>query len=98
MAWADLTACGLISGATVALASHWLAGRGLRRQAGELRRLNVLLLGALRESGLAELRFDGRGSPTGVQLHDLGSRRGTGGGPAADSVTAHQGVVGVRAG
>ncbi len=57
---------GAVSSAIVACVFYWLSGRDLKHEATELRRLNVLLIRALHNSGAIEARFDDQGNPVGL--------------------------------
>jgi hypothetical protein len=47
---------------------YWLGGRGLAKEAKRLHDLNVLLLRAFEEAGLARLNRDASGQPIGLVL------------------------------
>jgi hypothetical protein len=71
MEWIVGITTGLISGflsaAVVSLVFYRLAGRDLAREADDLRQLNMLLMNALEEVGIAEVNRDANGKPIGLR-------------------------------
>jgi hypothetical protein len=59
---------GAIVSALVSWFFYWLGGRGLAKEAQRLHDLNVLLLRAFEEAGLATLNRDASGQPVGLVL------------------------------
>jgi hypothetical protein len=57
---------GLVAGAVVSSVFYWLSGWDLKREADDLRRLNILTIKALVEAGIAEVNFDATGKPAGL--------------------------------
>lgn len=68
---------GVISGLIVGFGFHSAAGRELKREAGELRRLNRLLLGGLEKGGWVEFGRRPDGSISGIKLSISGTSHGT---------------------
>lgn len=70
MEWIVGIVTGLISGLITGTITCWffyrLSGRDLRREAENLRRLNVLIIDALVHAGLAEVNLDAHGNPVGL--------------------------------
>lgn len=62
------TAAGGVISALVSWIFYWLGGRGLAKEAKRLHELNVLLLRAFEETGLARLNRDASGQPIGLVL------------------------------
>jgi hypothetical protein len=59
---------GAVASALVSWFFYWLGGRGLAKEAQRLHDLNVLLLRAFEEAGLATLNRDASGQPIGLVL------------------------------
>jgi hypothetical protein len=59
---------GAIASALVSWFFYWLGGRSLAKEAQRLHDLNVLLLRAFEEAGLATLNRDASGQPIGLVL------------------------------
>lgn len=57
---------GLVTGVITCWFFYWLAGKDLRREASDLRQLNILTIRALAHAGLAEFNFDAQGKPIGL--------------------------------
>jgi len=62
------TAAGGLISAFISWIFYWLGGRGLAKEAKCLHDLNVLLLRALEEAGLARVNRDASGQPIGLVL------------------------------
>jgi hypothetical protein len=58
---------GLITGTLTCWVFYWLAGKDLKREASELRKLNSLTIRALVQAGLAEVNMDAQGNPVGLR-------------------------------
>jgi len=52
---------------------YWKSTKGLRREAEELRRLNVLIIRALEGAGLADVHRDSAGKVVGLKVNFRGS-------------------------
>jgi hypothetical protein len=68
---------GVIGGAIVSWVFHFAAGRELKRQAGELRRLDHLVLRAIERGGLAEFGRRLDGTMSGIKEPISGTSHGT---------------------
>lgn len=66
MEWIVGIVSGVITGTATCAFFYWLSGKDLKREANDLRRLNVLIIRALVNAGLAEVNFDGQGNPLGL--------------------------------
>jgi hypothetical protein len=62
------TVAGGVISALISWIFYWLGGRGLAKEAKRLHDLNVLLLRALEEAGLARVNRDDEGQPIGLVL------------------------------
>jgi len=62
------TAVGGVISALISYVFFWLGGRDLAREATRLRELNVLLLRAFEEAGLARVNRDENGHPIGLVI------------------------------
>ena len=60
------TSIGGVISALISWLFYWLGGRGLAKEAKQLHELNVLLLRAFEEAGLARLNRDENGRPIGL--------------------------------
>lgn len=60
---------GAVASALVSWFFYWLGGRSLAKEAQRLHDLNVLLLRAFEEAGLATLNRDASGQPVGLVLN-----------------------------
>lgn len=90
------TAIGGVISALISWIFYWLGGRGLATEAKRLRDLNVLLLRALEERGLARLNRDASGHPIGLILEGAAVTESTSAGAACDAEiirAAGQGIV-----
>jgi hypothetical protein len=59
---------GLVTGTLTCWFFYWLSGKDLKREAEDLRKLNILIIRALKEAGLADANFDANGKPRGLVL------------------------------
>ena len=66
MEWVIGIVSGLITGTMTCAVFYWLGGKDLKREAEDLRRLNILTIRALHHAGLAEINFDAAGKPVGL--------------------------------
>ena len=73
MQWVIGIVSGLITGTVTCAVFYWLGGRDLKREADDLRNLNILTIRALVEAGLAVVEFDEKGKPTGLRYKFTGS-------------------------
>jgi hypothetical protein len=80
MEWMNSVVAGLISGLITGTLTcwvfYWLAGRDLKREANDLRKLNILTIRALVQAGLAEVNVDAQGNPVGLR-YTLKAESGT---------------------
>ena len=80
---------GLIAGTLTCWFFYWLSGKDLKREAEDLRQLNILIIRALVQGGLAKVNFDADGKPKGLVLEPRGSARGITITKSAASVVLH---------
>jgi hypothetical protein len=59
---------GLITGTVTCWVFYWLGGRDLKREASDLRKLNILVINALVQARLADVSVDAQGHPVGLRL------------------------------
>ena len=59
---------GLITGTLTCWVFYWLAGKDLKREASDLRKLNILTINALVQAELADVSVDAQGNPVGLRL------------------------------
>jgi hypothetical protein len=57
---------GLLTGTLTCWFFYWLSGRDLRREADDLRRLNILIVRSLQAAGIIEVTWDAQGNPLGL--------------------------------
>lgn len=86
MEWVVGIISGFITGTITCAIFYWLGGKDLRREAADLRRLNILTIQALVNAGLAEVHFDAQGNPRGLVYRFQGSGGVSVGGSANVSV------------
>jgi hypothetical protein len=71
-AWVISIVTGLLSGAVTGTATCWffyrLSGQDLKREASDLRKLNVLIIRALENAGLVEINWDENHFPKGLVI------------------------------
>ncbi len=60
---------GLMTGTLTCWVFYWLAGKDLKREASDLRKLNILTIRALEQVGLAEVHMDAQGNPVGLKYN-----------------------------
>ena len=68
MEWIIGIVTGLISGMLTCWFFYWLAGKDLKREAEDLRKLNILIIRALEQAGLAKVSYNTDGKPKGLVL------------------------------
>ena len=96
MDWIIGIATGLISGLVTGMMTcwffYWLSGKELKQEADDLRQLNILVIRALVQAGLAEVNFDANGKPIGLVYRlqaGAGTVRLSGSAPAATVEVLH---------
>lgn len=68
---------GVVSAVIVGSGFHFAAGRELKREAGELRRLNQLILEGLQQAGMVEFARRPDGTISGIKVLISGTSHGT---------------------
>lgn len=77
--WIVGVVSGLISGSLTCWFFYWLSGRDLKREAnhlkresGDLKELNILIIRAMQNAGIADVVFDENGIPRGLRYIFVG--------------------------